>query len=228
VTDQVANGQARASDPGPAKRTSVPAAPGPTTDESRRRRTADDESLPPLSVNLRRLRQDRKLSLNDLAAGTGISASFLSLVENGKSDITIGRLTRLVEFLGVSISDLVPSPAPAEAYVVRRSERTRLRSNAEEIDMQLLTPHLQSSMLPILLEFEPGAKRAEFGSHRPGTDEFLHVISGELILEFEDGVRCNLRAGDSACYPGDRPHLLGNASTRRRCQVLCVNSPPVF
>ena len=47
---------------------------------------------------LRALRRERKLSLGDVSSATGISASFLSLVENGKSDITVGRLMRLAGF----------------------------------------------------------------------------------------------------------------------------------
>jgi transcriptional regulator with XRE-family HTH domain len=51
-----------------------------------------------VGAQLRALRGARRLSLGDVAKGTGISASFLSLVENGRSDITIGRLTRLVDY----------------------------------------------------------------------------------------------------------------------------------
>ena len=40
-----------------------------------------------------------------------ISASFLSLVEKDRSDITIGRLVRLIEFYGISITDLLPGEA---------------------------------------------------------------------------------------------------------------------
>src|SRR4051812_28348017 len=54
----------------------------------------------PLGAALRGLRRARRLSLQDVAEATAISASFLSLVETGKSDITIGRLVRLVEFYG--------------------------------------------------------------------------------------------------------------------------------
>lgn len=57
---------------------------------------------------MRALRRTRGLSLADVGEATRISPSFLSLVEKGKSDITIGRLVRLVEFYGISINDLLP------------------------------------------------------------------------------------------------------------------------
>ena len=54
-----------------------------------------------LGSALRAARRRKSLSLSDVAAATGISPSFLSLVENGKSDITIGRLVRLVTFFAI-------------------------------------------------------------------------------------------------------------------------------
>jgi len=46
-----------------------------------------------LGTRLRALRTERGLSLSQLESATSISSSFLSLVESGKSDITISRLT---------------------------------------------------------------------------------------------------------------------------------------
>jgi XRE family transcriptional regulator, regulator of sulfur utilization len=185
-------------------------------------------TLPVLSAKLRGLRQGGGLSLSEVADATGISASFLSLVENGKSDITIGRLTRLVEFYRVSITDLLPPHPAADAHVVRRGEGHRLHSVAEDIDIELLTPDTHRAMMPLLLEFKPGAERAEYGSHASGTEEFVHVISGVLILELAGSEPRRLRSGDSAYYPGDHPHLFRNGSRTRPLRVLCINDPPVL
>ena len=56
---------------------------------------------------MRAARLARGFSLGQVAAATDISRSFLSLVENGKSDITIGRLTRLIDHYGISVADLI-------------------------------------------------------------------------------------------------------------------------
>src|ERR1700722_5235199 len=93
-----------------------------------------------LAEGLRELRRSRGLSLADVAEATQISPSFLSLVEKGKSDITIGRLVRLVEFYGVALSDLVPTHAtPCVPEVLRQDERRVVHSPAEGIDIFLLT-----------------------------------------------------------------------------------------
>jgi len=187
-------------------------------------RSGHDSSQGALGEALRRIRQGRKLSLNEVAAGTGISPSFLSLVENGRSDITIGRLTRLVEFFEISISDILPNPQAAEPDVVRAAERRLIQSPAEGIDVYMLGVDTHRSMMPMLLVFEPGARLAEYGCH-PG-EEFLHVIEGTLELTLMGSPPRLVEAGDSAYYPGDRMHLFANASETSTLKVICVDSPP--
>ena len=67
---------------------------------------------------LRALRLQRRASLVEVASATGISKSFLSLVENDRSDITIGRLLRLVNYYGADMADLFP-----------QARRRRIRSS---------------------------------------------------------------------------------------------------
>jgi transcriptional regulator with XRE-family HTH domain len=179
-----------------------------------------------LGARLRALRKARRLSLSEVAEKTQISTSFLSLVENGKSDITIGRLTRLVEFYGVAIADLLPAPPPAESHIIRHDELRLLHSPAEGIDVYLLVGDTSQTMMPMFLEFKPGAGLAEYGSHLG--EEFVYVLEGELALEVGNGEPKLLRPGDSAYYRADQPHLFRNASETAPLKLVCVDSPPTF
>src|SRR4029079_5761908 len=91
-------------------------------------RVATVETPAGLGSALRAARPAKALSLSAVAAATGISPSFLSLVENGKSDITIGRLVRLVTFYGIHLGDLVPVEPAAEPDILRKSSRKTLAS----------------------------------------------------------------------------------------------------
>jgi len=175
---------------------------------------------------LRAARDERGLSLSDVAEATEISASFLSLVENGKSDITVGRLQRLVEFYRISITDLLPMGAAEDSGVMRRDEHPLLHSPAEGIDVFLLVPDMKRTMMPMVLEFEPGAELAEHGKH--GGEEFVYVMEGTLELELSGLEPSILEAGDSAYYYGDRQHLFRNADPKRPLRIMCVDSPPVL
>jgi transcriptional regulator with XRE-family HTH domain len=177
-----------------------------------------------LGAQLRALRGARRLSLGDVARETGISASFLSLVETGRSDITMGRLTRLVDYYGISITDLLPQAEDTDPDVVRAGETRTLHSPQEGTTMYLLTSGPERSMLPMLLELDPGSSLAERGRH--AGEEFVHVLAGTLRLELDGSEPFELSAGDSAYYRSDRPHLFRNASTTQPLRLICVDSPP--
>lgn len=159
-----------------------------------------------------------------MARATGISASFLSLVENGKSDITIGRLVRLVAFYGIQLVDLLPATPSADPDIIRRAEQQTLASSGEGIQFRLLAPNTHGSMMPMVVEFEPSAHLAEYGRH--AGEEFVHVMQGKLELEIEGSEPRILKAGDSAYYDAQRPHLFRNASDTTPLRIICVDSPP--
>ena len=172
---------------------------------------------------LREARARKSLSLSDVARETDISASFLSLVENGKSDIAIGRLVRLLSFYEIPVNDVV-SERPAEDTHVRSGEGRLLPSAQEGISFLLLTSSTKDLMMPMLIEFEPGARLAEHGSH--DGEEFIHVLDGSLRLELEGSPTRVLHAGDSAYYKAEQPHLFANASRDKLLRILCVDAPP--
>ncbi|MBS1870272.1 MAG: helix-turn-helix transcriptional regulator [Actinobacteria bacterium] len=172
------------------------------------------------------MRQARRLSLGEVAAQTEISASFLSLVEKGRSDITLGRLTRLVDFYGISITDLLPSPDDEAPDIVRSDNARLLHSPDEGIDMYVLASGTDRAMMAMLLVIAPGAGLAEPGHHRG--EEFVHVLEGRLRLEVEGSESRELAAGDSAYYQSGRRHVFRNASTSDSLRLICVDSPPAL
>jgi transcriptional regulator with XRE-family HTH domain len=180
-------------------------------------------SEPALGQRLKQLRQERRCSLSDVARGTGISASFLSLVENGRSDITFGRLVRVAEFYGLHLSELIPAPVQEDALVVRKEERRHLYSKGEGIDVYLLGPDTERSMMPVYAVFDPEGHFAEFTSHEG--EEFVHVIEGSLELTIQDREPVVLRAGDSAYYRADRAHSLRNVG-KGTARIFGVVTPP--
>src|SRR3954464_10973806 len=69
----------------------------------------------PLTIGrrVRHLRQRQGRTLDDLAGAVGISASALSLIENGKREAKISVLTALATALDSSLADLLSVAAPS-------------------------------------------------------------------------------------------------------------------
>src|ERR1700759_5192447 len=110
-----------------------------------------------LGTRLRALRTERGLSLSQLEAATKISSSFLSLVESGKSDITISRLVRLADFCDVALTDLVEGSRadrrPLE--VIRDGDGSVLVSRAEGVTARFLG-HQRWALSPRVSAVRPG------------------------------------------------------------------------
>ena len=60
-----------------------------------------------LGQRLKNLRRVRGLSLQEVAEGVGVSPSFLSMLERGQTDISLSRISRLADFHGVYLSELL-------------------------------------------------------------------------------------------------------------------------
>lgn len=151
-----------------------------------------------LGTRLRALRTGRGLSLSRLEAATDISSSFLSLVESGKSDITISRLVRLADFFDVDLNDLVDGSRadrrPLE--VIRDGDGSVLASRAEGVTARFLG-HQRWALSPRVSEYEPGgtievgegeqAAREMFHHH----ELFIYIIAGtfEIAVHGQEPVR---------------------------------------
>jgi transcriptional regulator with XRE-family HTH domain len=154
---------------------------------------------PHVGARLRELRVERGLSLAAVAAATGLSASSLSLTENGKSDITFGRLRRLIDYYGVTFPELLPEPPPADPVVVRVDERRHLASPTEGIEVFLLAHGWRHSMEPTLAIYEPGGELVDFRvGHR--LEVFFVVLEGEIELALEGHEPVLLATGDSVLF----------------------------
>lgn len=178
---------------------------------------------PELGRRLRTLRNERGQSLGDVAEAAGLSVSFLSMLENGKRDITLSRLIRLVHGLGIHLTDLVPELRGPDAVVIHESEYGHILSATEGVDLFLLAPDARRLMMPAIYEYRPGAQTAEYATHEG--EEFAWVIEGNMAIDFEGQETFTLSAGDSTYFRADRPHIYRNIG-KGVARVLVVVTPP--
>jgi transcriptional regulator with XRE-family HTH domain len=157
-----------------------------------------------LGTRLRALRTERGLSLSQLEAATKISSSFLSLVESGKSDITISRLVRLADFFEVELSDLVEGSRterkPLE--VIRDGEGSVLTSSSEGITTRFLG-HQRWQLSPRVSDYEAGGTIEIAGGEQAAREIlhhrelFIYVISGTFEVTVHDEEPVALSRGDA-------------------------------
>ena len=158
-----------------------------------------------------------------MAEATGVSRSLLSLIENGRSDITIGRLSRLARLYDIRLADLVPEPRHPDPLVVRADDRPAMHYGAEGIDVEILIPEGPHTMQAVLSTFSPKAAMEDFVVQT--NEQFVFVLEGKVRTEFADGREIVLEAGDSAAYvSGEAGHRHTNlAAGLTRMVVVFAN-----
>ncbi|MDQ3066770.1 MAG: XRE family transcriptional regulator [Actinomycetota bacterium] len=178
-----------------------------------------------LGEALRRARKARGLSLAQVAEATRISRSLLSLIETGRSDITIGRLSRLAQLYDVRLADLVPEPRHADPIVVRADDRRGIHYTSEGIDIEILVPEGPRTVQALLATFSPRAAMEDFIVTE--REQFTYVLEGRLETEFADGRTLELNAGDSATYfSGEGGHRHTNLADTVTRMVVVAPRPP--
>src|SRR4051812_3338279 len=157
-----------------------------------------------LGTRLRSLRAERGLSLSQLESATKISSSFLSLVESGKSDITISRLVRLADFFDVELSDLVEGSRverrPLE--VIRDGEGSVLASSSEGISSRFLG-HQRWQLSPRITDYDAGSVLDLAGGEQAAREIlhhrelFAYVVAGTFEVAVHGEEPVTISKGDA-------------------------------
>jgi transcriptional regulator with XRE-family HTH domain len=183
-----------------------------------------------LGTRLRALRTERGLSLSQLEAATKISSSFLSLVESGKSDITISRLVRLADFFDVELSDLVEGSRterkPLE--VIRDGEGSVLSSSSEGVSTRFLG-HQRWQLSPRVSDYEPGGTIEIAGGEQAAREIlhhrelFIYVITGTFEITVHDEEPVTLSRGDAMLIRDGADRVVNTGRRPGRFVVVGVN-----
>ncbi|MEH3141112.1 MAG: cupin domain-containing protein [Mycobacterium kyogaense] len=171
---------------------------------------------------IRQFRLARQLTLRDLADRARISAGFLSQVERGQVNASVGTLRRLSEELGVTLPDLFTDEEVGELRILRKADRPVIE--VSDLSAKYLLSQKPLRNLELYAgEMAAGASAGEAYVHGDA-QEILIVIAGSPTLEL-DGRTYVLHTGDSAEYRTSTPHTLHNHSDAP-AEVLWIVSPP--
>ena len=187
------------------------------------------EGLDPFGERIRERRKELGLSLEELAARTGLTASFLSLIERNINTPSLDSLYRIAEALDVppfhfSAEDTMMSMLPANP-VVRRDERIQITFPPGDVTSELLVPNLRSKLEVFISRVQPTAGNVA-RTPKTASEECLYVLEGILrvVLDEQEYV---LEAGDSIYIHG--------FALREICAVgnteavfLSAITPPIF
>ena len=178
-----------------------------------------------IGPRLKTLRQRQGLSQRKLAQMAGVSNATVSLVENGRSDPSMGLLKRILDSLGMSFAEFFSAEdRPGERYFFASDELSEISKGP--ISYLQVGDDLAERQLQILYErYQPGADTGQsMLSHN--AEEGGVVLSGRLEVTVGEQVRV-LRQGDAYLFNSRIPHRFRNAGNEE-CVVVSACTPPTF
>lgn len=159
-----------------------------------------------VAERLRRLRQAKSMSLEDLAARAGVSRAMLSQIETLKTNPTVALLWKVSRGLGVSFAELLGSEGEQPAVRLSRARAARYLYSADRsFRSRPLLGNVPGHHVELYeLRLESGAVEAA-EPHPPGSFEQVLVTAGRLRLTLL-AERYDLAVGDALLFPADVPH----------------------
>jgi transcriptional regulator with XRE-family HTH domain len=184
-----------------------------------------------IAERVRDLRAARTLSLDALAARSGVSRSMISLIERGESSPTAVVLEKLAAGLGVTMTAMFDAPrsdAVIGGPVARRDEQPVWRDPGSGYVRRNVSPAAVPQPMQIAeVEFPPRSRVAfETGARDLRIHQQVWVLEGTIEITVGDEHH-RLRDGDCLAMQLDRPTMFHNPTRKPARYAVVTASDPV-
>ncbi|HEY5873281.1 MAG TPA: XRE family transcriptional regulator, partial [Gaiellaceae bacterium] len=166
--------------------------------------TAETERVD-VGERLRAIRRLRRATLKTVADRADLSESFLSQVERGRANASVGSLKKIAAALGVNVADLFePNGSTTRPRVLRREARPTLAFGSLGRKFMLTPPPLEHLQV-MVGELDAGGSTGDEAYTHGDSEELLVVLEGVLSLQLGSEI-FELSTGDSIDYRSSTPH----------------------
>lgn len=175
----------------------------------------NDTSPPQIGPVIQKARKARHLTLEQLAALSGVSRSMLSQIERSETNPTFAVVWSLTQALDIEFADLVSGAASkakaSPVDVTPSGDVPQITSPDGACRLRILSPpNLAGKTEWYMVEIDPGGALTS-APHSPRTREHFTALSGTFAITSGETTR-PLSIGEVARYPADLPHAIANVS----------------
>jgi transcriptional regulator with XRE-family HTH domain len=175
-----------------------------------------------IAARIRAERAQRRWTLDELAARSGVSRRLIVQIEQADANPSLATLLKLAAALGLTLTGLLSSePQDRPVAVVPQENAITLWSTPAGGAGRLLVSHGPLELWTWTLQ--TGDRRTS-QPHRPGALELLTVHTGTIRLEVNDD-HVEVPTGDSAWFDATHPHAYHNPGTTAASFTLVVLDP---
>ncbi|MCE1252356.1 MAG: XRE family transcriptional regulator [Anaerolineae bacterium] len=173
-----------------------------------------------ISRNLKQIRKERTLTLDDLAEISGVSKSMLGEIERGSTNPTILVLWKIADGLKIPLTRLIDDEE-LDYNLVRAAQHKTVSQN-DQYNISSIFPYREPSKSEILtLEIKSHGSLGNSG-HRHGVEETILVLDGEIELKLNDET-IRLQKGDAIRFKGHLKHQVYNPNPQNAHLLNILN-----
>ncbi len=168
-----------------------------------------------IGEKIRGLRQQKRLTLQELSGLTTLSKPLLSQIENDQVIPPLATLLKIARGLKVDIHFFFEDAGNRQNYVLTRREDIREDEKVpRQVSNDVARPYAYHSlaqglrhkhMEPFLVEFDNREWDDALFFRHEGDEEFIYITEGELDFHYNSEV-LRMRTGDSIYYDSSQPH----------------------
>lgn len=165
-----------------------------------------------IGSRIKEIRNEKKMTLRELAKNSGLSPGLISKIENFRTMPSIAVLIDIADSLEVDVADLVRNINGEDELpfiLVRKADsQTQFRTDSPELIYEfLLSKNVRADFLQAHLVTVPaGVYRKPVST---SAKEVVYVVSGAAEYAFNEDV-CALEEGDTLYFDGSVPHSVQN------------------
>jgi transcriptional regulator with XRE-family HTH domain len=179
-----------------------------------------------LGEKIRRVREQKRLTLKELSQRAGVSESLISQIETGKVSPSIDTLLSLAGCLEVDLEYLFSDyKRTKKAIVLRKRERSRMRRGGVSYEQLSLLAEEENrhAVEAVLLEIAPGKQQGSRDYGHEGRELGIILEGGGELTYGKDTY--SLGEGDSINFASSIPHVLRNTG-KRPLKAIWIITPP--
>lgn len=184
-----------------------------------------EDVLVNVGERVRKVREGRGLSLEDISQRTALDVELLKQIEEGSVAPPLGTVIKLAKALEMKMGYFISGEPNLPYTIVRRTDRrvvSRYDSKKGKhygYEYESLAPHKKDRhMEPFMVTLAPSATEEERSSH--DGQEFIYVLEGKMEVRLEEEIHV-LEPGDAIYYESTVPHLV-KCHGDQRTRILAV------
>lgn len=156
-----------------------------------------------ISQNLKKIRKEREISLQQLSELSGVSKSMLGEIDRGMANPTITVMWKIARGLQIPFTALLHEDKEPVEVVLRRNMEGIVQG--EGYDVYSLFSFEEDRKFEIFMEEIGPGSSYETQGHNPGVEEYIMLGSGKLEILFQNSSYL-LEEGESMRFKSDQPH----------------------